>query len=96
MDDRPEHLVAVVGFERQPEQIPGIDLVAIRRCGLVGRRLEALRVPAVGSRPVADQQAAGLVGVLGAGVRDDLVARSGRSATACGPGCTAGALLTTS
>ncbi len=78
MDDPPEDLVGVVGGDRQAEQVVGVDLVAVRRRRLVPRRLEAQGVTAIGRRGVADDQAAGLVRVLGAGVGDDRVADPAR------------------
>ena len=77
VDDAPEDLVGVVGLDRQAEQVVRVDLVAIRRGRLVAGRLEAERRAAVGRRGVTDDQAAGLVRVLGAGLGDDRLADRG-------------------
>jgi hypothetical protein len=74
VDDRPERLLGVVGGDGQPVQVVGVDLVAIRRGGLVAGRLVPERDAAVGGRPVADDEPARLVRVVGAGVGDDRVA----------------------
>ena len=78
MDDPPEDLVGVVGRDRQAQQVGGLDLVAIRGRRLVPGRLEAQRPPAVGRGRITDDQAARLVGILGAGLGDDRVADRSR------------------
>ena len=55
----------------------GIDLVAIRRGRLVRGRLEPEGRAAARRRRVADDQAAGLVRVVGPGMRDDRLADRG-------------------
>ena len=70
MGDRPEDLVGVVGLDREPEQILGVHDVAHRRRFGVPGGLPAQR-PAAGRRvAVADDDAAHLVRVFGAGVVD--------------------------
>src|SRR5712672_2883840 len=68
--DRPELMAGVLGLDRQPEQVVGVDLVAKRAGGAVAGRLPAERPPAVGGRAVTDDDTAHLVGVLGSGMVD--------------------------
>jgi hypothetical protein len=71
MEDGPEHLVLVVGLDRQAEEVRRIDPIPERRCRLIPGRGEAERDAAIRGIEVADDDAAGLVRVLAAGVLDE-------------------------
>ena len=88
VDDAPDHLVDIVGGDRHAVQVGGVDLVAIRRGRRVLRRLVAQRRAAMGRRDVADDQAAGLVGVLRPRAWATIAARiDAGTTTDAGPGC---------
>ena len=97
VDDRPEDLVGVVGRDRQPEQVVGVDLVAVRRGGLVAGRLEAERLPAVAPPARSPTiEAARLVRVARRGRASTIASRIARRQATAGPGPGSAASLTTS
>ena len=86
MDDRPEHLAGVVGVDGEPIEVVGVDVVAHRARRPVASRLPAKGPPAVGRRPVADDQAAHLVGYSARAWSTIASTSSGDSSTNAGPG----------
>src|SRR6266550_5164147 len=63
-------MARILGLDRQSEKVVRVDLVAERTGGAVAGRLPAEGPAAVGSRAVADDEAAHLVRVLGPSVVD--------------------------
>src|SRR6478735_5505080 len=86
VDDAPEDLVGVVGLDRQAEQVGRLDLVAIGRGRLVPGRNVFKRHPGLRGGRVADDEATGLVRVLGTGLRSDRLADGWRHENGRWPG----------